>query len=73
MVRVALSPAVAAGVQASNVPEFVITGASTYTFPLTDGIEGFVHGNFRYNDSVFTNDGPGLQALGITDNDAYAP
>jgi len=64
--------AVAEGVQLSNVPEFVITGSGTYTVPLGSGLEGFVHGNFRYNDEVFTNDGPGLQALGITDNDAYA-
>ena len=65
-------PAVAAGEQASNVPEFVITGASTYTFPLTDGLEGFVHGNFRYNDSVFITDGPALRASGLAENDAYA-
>ena len=52
-------PAVAGGVQLSNVPEFVITGSGTYTFPLGSNLEGIVHGNFRYNDSVFTSDRPG--------------
>ena len=66
------TPAVAAGEQLSNVPEFVITGSGTYTFPIVDGLEGLVHGNFRYNDSVFTADGPTLRASGLIENDAYA-
>lgn len=58
------------GVQLANVPEFVLTGAATYTVPVTDVLDLSFHGNVRWNDEASLSSAPELR--GVTDNDAYA-
>ena len=36
--------------QIANIPEYTVTGSGTYSWPITDGIEALVHGNFRWTD-----------------------
>ena len=58
------------GVQLSNVPEFVVTGAATYTMTLSDAFDLNLHGNFRWNDEAFLTPAP--EIIEATKNDAYA-
>ena len=57
------------GVQLSNTPEWVITGAGTYSFPISDYLDAIAHVNFRYNDEAAVVAQPDLRAA-LT-NDAY--
>ena len=57
------------GLQQQNTPEHVLTGSGTYTAPLRAGLDGFIHGNFRYNSEASLSILPGQN--GVTDNDSY--
>ena len=59
-----------AGDQLSNVPEYVVTGAATYTVPVNDAFELSFHGNVRWNSEAYLSSVPALREP--TKNDAYA-
>lgn len=58
------------GDQLANVPEYVLTGAGTYTVPVSERFEMSFHGNVRWNSEAFLSSVPALREP--TKNDAYA-
>lgn len=58
------------GVQLTNVPEFVLTGAGTYTVALDNGFDLNLHANVRWNDEAYLTSAPEFREQ--TKNDAYA-
>jgi len=54
-----------------NVPDWVLTGSGTYTFPMGSYLEGIANLNVRWQSEDDPNSNPALIAAGLT-NDAYA-
>ena len=57
------------GQQLGNTPEFVITGSGTYIFPLTEGFEGTLHANVRWQSDTNLVQGTLFEAF---ENGAFA-
>ncbi len=58
------------GQQLGNVPEYVLTGATTYVRPITPDLEAFVHANVRWQSA--TNIVANEFANALASNDAFS-
>nr|WP_243451863.1 TonB-dependent receptor [Sphingosinicella soli] len=57
-----------AGKQMSQIPRHTITGAATWTPPLSDTLNALVHADFRFQSEQVTSS----QSRGIADNEGFA-